>query len=82
MILFVQLLFENLFVNSIALYLFIIQIFDQNLIFFTEHRVYKHCGDVGSDIVMQGSHWPENLENPWKTPGIFMLNLEFLAWYM
>jgi len=56
MILFVQLLFENLFVNSIALYLFIIQIFDQNLIFFTEHRVYKHCGDVGSDIVMQGSH--------------------------
>jgi len=26
--------------------------FDQNFIFVAKHHVYKHCGDVGNDVVL------------------------------
>jgi len=47
---FVQHLFENLFVNSIALYPFNRYHFYRNLVFVAKHYVYKQCGDVAMII--------------------------------
>jgi len=52
MLLFVHHLFGNSFINSIAVYLQRIQIFDQNLIFVAKNHVYKHCGEVCNDIIL------------------------------
>jgi len=41
MLFFVQHLFENLFINSKALYPLV-----------AKHHVYKHCGNVGSDVIL------------------------------
>ena len=31
------------------------QIFDKNLIFVAEHRVYKHCGDICNDVILNSN---------------------------
>ena len=34
------------------MFLQLIQIFDQNLIFLAENHVFKHCGDVRDDVIL------------------------------